>query len=373
MPEPRGVLISVLLVIISKMNIIDSYVTCPLEVSHRILSSRLQTHLYKCYKNFPKDTKIKCIYDATHILDFDEYEQHLEICPSSGNVRCYNTILEPVRNVGIPIQQVCSLQTNTTEDEDWYGNNPSYNPLAASEKKNVIRPAIAMSKTEKKKFREYERQRLLSLEKENNEKSFDKCNSSAQKQIGCDEPLRIPKNIAKAVSYDLNASTSSVISRLKDISINSNNDIPDSENSCKLNLNSSKTNADIKTISPQNNNSQLKQKEDIPNVKKDTCASSQNMKMKDDTLGPINSKTSVNTLKENLETHNIKQKPNKYYTSESQNGIELGVQRGILHGEPKKVSTGRGFILAYQRSGSDVTKGSNRKAGSTLDRNCDKN
>lgn len=335
--------------------------------------------MYKCCKNYPTRGKVKCEFDVTHIVDIDEYEHHLRTCPSSGYLQSYDTILEPERHVGISIEEVCSLQTNVTEEEDWFGNNPTYNPLAASEKKNVIRQAIAMSKTEKTKFREYERQRLLSLEKETNEKSFNR-QDFAQKQIGCDEPLRVPKNIAKAVSCDVSASAKGLISRLKDVSIDSNNDISDSGNSCKLNLNYSKTdvqeatlpnslNNNMKTISSQNN-SQFKQKENTQNVKKDN-AMSESMKMKDDNLGPINSKTRVNTLEKNLETNNIKQKSSKYSTSKSQNEIQLGARRGTLHGEPKKVSTGRGFILACQRSDFNTTKKLNRKAGSTLDHNFD--
>lgn len=334
------------------MNDIPVYVTCPLDVSHRILRNRLQTHLYKCYKNYPKNTKIKCIYNVTHIFDIDEYEQHLAVCPNSGTIQCYNTLLGPDHNVGIAIQDVCNLETNVTEDmEDWFGNNPTYNPLSASEKKIVIRPAIAMSKSEKKKFREYERQRLLSLEKEINEKSINK-QGSAQREIGYDEPLRIPKNIAKAVSCDVSTSTIDLTSRLKDISIDSNNGAPDSENSRKLNISTNTSNNKITTISHQNNNSQPKQTKNMQNVKKDTCTLSQNMKMKDKNLKPTNLKTCVNTL-------------------ENRNGIELGVQRGILHGEPKKVSTGRGFILACQSSRSNI-KRSNSKASSTSDHDCDK-
>ena len=56
------------------MNTIDAYITCPYDKSHRIRKSRMQVHIMKCARNYPKDFKSVCIFDSSHRIDPQEYE-----------------------------------------------------------------------------------------------------------------------------------------------------------------------------------------------------------------------------------------------------------------------------------------------------------
>ncbi|XP_034177028.2 uncharacterized protein LOC117602753 isoform X1 [Osmia lignaria lignaria] len=325
---------------IGEMNGIESYVTCPFNESHRILRARFQMHLVKCSKNYPKHMKEVCPFDATHRLVPEEFEHHLTVCPSSGNVQCYQNILGLEQNVGtVSIQQACDLQTTVDDVEDWSGNNPSYNPFTASEKKNVLRIPIAMSKSEKKKFKLYERQRLSSLENNINKNRNDTCVFELKKER--EGPLRTPKHAPAAVFHDASTSTNNIVLQLKNISIDKNNETSVNKNSTLNNDDSGKDNKintsintlvnDIGSITNQKNSFQFERKENM-SIKK-TCTNA--------------------TEKKDLKANNILPKLIKHYTFEQQ---RLNVQNGILYGEPKKVSTGRGFILACKRSNPNTSK-----------------
>lgn len=75
------------------------------------------------------------------------------MCPSRANVICEQYVLgQDEQDIGIiSLEDACNVQPNIS-NEDWSGNNPTYNPVKQTEDKNIIRLPIAMSKSEKKNF-----------------------------------------------------------------------------------------------------------------------------------------------------------------------------------------------------------------------------
>lgn len=151
------------------------------------------------------------------------------MCPSRANVICEQYVLgQDEQDIGIiSLEDACNVQPNIS-NEDWSGNNPTYNPVKQTEDKNIIRLPIAMSKSEKKEFRQFERDRILFLENNNNISNNDSKISIIKQKTDFDEPLKAPKQLPKAIlcNQDL---TNYLISKLNKVSI----DIDNSYNSSR--------------------------------------------------------------------------------------------------------------------------------------------
>lgn len=145
------------------------------------------------------------------------------MCPSRANVICEQYVLgQNEQDVGIiSLEDACNVQPNIS-NEDWSGNNPTYNPVKQTEDKNIIRLPIAMSKSEKKEFRQLERDRMLFLENNNNISNDDSKISIIKQKTDFDEPLKVPKQLPKAIlcNQDL---TNYLISKLNKVSIDIDN------------------------------------------------------------------------------------------------------------------------------------------------------
>lgn len=151
------------------------------------------------------------------------------MCPSRANVICEQYVLgQDEQDIGIiSLEDACNVQPNIS-NEDWSGNNPTYNPVKQTEDKNIIRLPIAMSKSEKKEFRQFERDRILFLENNNNISNNNSKISIIKQKTDFDEPLKAPKQLPKAIlcNQDL---TNYLISKLNKVSI----DIDNSYNSSR--------------------------------------------------------------------------------------------------------------------------------------------
>lgn len=373
----------------------EVYITCPYNKCHRIRKSRFQIHITKCAKNYPKNYKVICKYDRSHLLDPQEYEHHLLVCPTSGDVKSKEITLESNEDVQtVPIQSVSSMKTHTTA-EDWSGNSQPYNPLAATENRDVIRGVIAMSKSKKKQFKQYERERMSLLQKTSSNASSNTSNntSTTRKKVDIEQPLQPPKQLSKAMLCDGNFAsnlisklgklkieesdgkkeTKSNSSKREDVSIISNNSnkIADCEKNCLKN-NTIDTSIDIGiTSSTINNSFSQKEKENISNeennavtlfknifeVNKDVSDIESDSKMNAISQGN-NSETQGNDKKDNIKRNNSQPKLSKQGNSNSQNIISCNTKMAAkLYGEAKKISTGRGFTRIYQYLNSNMKMG----------------
>ncbi|XP_015439738.1 PREDICTED: uncharacterized protein LOC107194608 [Dufourea novaeangliae] len=318
------------------------YTICPFDKSHHIIDGRIQTHLVKCRKNYPKDAKVMCPFDTVHMIDPEEYEHHLSICPTSGNVRCYENSFEPEISKGtVSLKDACNQQTNTLDDEDWCGSNPTYNPLVASETKNVVRTAVGLSKAKKKQFKHSERDRIAKLEKNQSKTSIHK-NSFVQKQPDLEAPLRVPKKAAKAMSYNQNLNKvhnksyiDNLVSKLKEVSLENNNNT--------LQKGSQESSAN-NTFDEKSNGTLQNGKK---NASKEIKVIHNNIKAEKKPLEP---KIQNNTLHQTL--------------GKGKN-IRVNSKIAATFGEARKVSTGRGFTIAYQQIKSEISN--NQESGNFED------
>ncbi|XP_060825820.1 uncharacterized protein LOC132912432 [Bombus pascuorum] len=367
------------------MDEVEVYITCPYNKCHRIRKSRFQIHITKCARNYPKGYKVYCKYDRTHLLDPEEYEHHLLICPSSGDAKSKEITLEPKEDVPrTPVENVPSTRASTTA-EDWSGNNETYNPLAATENRGVIRGAIAMSKSRKKEFKQHERERMCFIQ---NTSSNDNSNSrndtsTARKKLDIEQPLQPPKQLSKAMLCDENFATN-LISKLSKLRIeesngnkgtksnsstvedvfnisNNSDKIADSEKDRSEN-NPIDTSIDIGITSTINNSFSRKEKENILSeennadalfkntfeVNKDVSDIESDCKMNVISQGN-NSETQGNDKNDTIKKNNSQSKLSKQGNCNSQNILSCNTKRAAkLYGEAKKISTGRGFTRIYQ-------------------------
>ncbi|XP_076758164.1 uncharacterized protein LOC143427682 [Xylocopa sonorina] len=363
------------------MNSLEAYITCPFNKSHRIVAARFQYHLAKCRKNYPKDMKVVCIFDATHMLDAHEIEHHLSICPSSGNIKCYENSFETERQLGtISLDEACNLESKTIT-EDWSGSCTSYNPILESENKNVLRMKIGLSKAKKKQFKQNERDRISTLEKENSNNSNV---GITEKIIDFDTPLRTPKNVSKAVSYIENNSTDTVTSALNNISMNEASNPLEKRNISTLNSNSPKkvssqksssrdrtinmSNASLtsKDTSDQEEEKNVCFKENIPiaiNCSIPT-AGIKDSKVKDEFESiaceggspKMQGHCKESKIQKDRDQSNLK----KGCSIKTRSGVPLNLQMTEkLYGAVKKISTGRGFTMAHQLLSSSLVQSEN--------------
>lgn len=310
------------------MTYVGPYLRCPFNESHRIIEGRLQKHLFKCRRNYPKNYKVVCPFDATHMLDPYEYEHHLSVCTTSGNMKCYTTTFESEKEVGtIPIEEACSLQTNTLDNEDWFGSTPTYNPLVATANKPIVRTAIGLSKAKKKEFKQRERDRLSALEN-NQDKDNSKQQSTVYKEPEFASPLRPPKKAAKALSCTGgtdNVSISDLISKLKEVTVKNTD-------GCSA---------------LEKNTSQGKE-ENILEEGTSTSANEHNVSNTTEHNVSNTTEHNVSNVRENLtESAANKSQKVRHLTPRS---------AATLRGEVKKISTGRGFTIAYQYLKAEVSR-----------------
>ncbi|XP_076628029.1 uncharacterized protein LOC143345109 [Colletes latitarsis] len=244
------------------MNYFGDYTQCPYDKSHRIIRGRLQTHLVKCAKNYPEGNKLVCIFDASHIVDPQNYENHLKECENSRSIKCYQQSLEPKMKLGtISLESACSMKSteSTMNGENWFENNPTYDPLVASEEKNVVRAGMVKPKAEKKKYKQRERERVAKLVDHNKINN----NITSVKQPELETLLRVPKKVIKALSDSNSLNTianricyNKIISKLEKVSMEENMEnfetkinISELKNNNSLKI--SKENEVEKTIPPQ--------------------------------------------------------------------------------------------------------------------------
>ncbi|XP_017883067.1 gametocyte-specific factor 1 homolog [Ceratina calcarata] len=141
-------------------------VSCPYDSTHKIKESVLPYHLIRCRRNQINLRKVICPYNVWHVIDEKEIEEHVACCPSSGTIKNLEYCYRPLYELG-----TVSLETTknlpVAKMEDWKEENvPQYDPWKVTESRDVIRCLIGGTRSQKKKFREYEQKRWSNLSDE---------------------------------------------------------------------------------------------------------------------------------------------------------------------------------------------------------------
>nr|XP_031831503.1 uncharacterized protein LOC116426551 isoform X1 [Nomia melanderi] len=322
-----------------KMSFFGPYTICPFDKYHRIIDGRLQKHIFKCSKNYPNQ-RATCPFNANHRLKPEEYEHHLSVCPTNGNVICYQMSLESEKEIGtVSLQSACSMETNVCYGEDWSGdNNVTYDPLTASETKNVFRPVIGLSKAKKKQYKNYERERIAKIEKHNTNGSIDS-KSFIKKESESESPLRVPKNASKAMyfrdeSTDDKISFEDLISKLKETKVEDDSNIKPE-----------------KYVSTANNTS----------LRRDSTGNTTNNNITNNDVKIAEKQKVKKEIKETKETNKETNKETKanislYEYLYNKRIIQVNPKMSATFREAKKISTGRGFNIVYQQIKSEVSQ-----------------
>ncbi|XP_058451027.1 gametocyte-specific factor 1 homolog [Malaya genurostris] len=151
----------------------EDIVECPYNRAHQIMSFRMQTHLYKCRKNH-KDLKyVKCPFNETHDMPQQELKYHSSICPDRESFDRYKycistsaaTFAPEIGGDAQPVTEQALYSGFDAGDESWDGDCKvrAYNPTAYARRSNVIRRCNGMAPSERKAFKEAERQRLQEM------------------------------------------------------------------------------------------------------------------------------------------------------------------------------------------------------------------
>lgn len=326
------------------MPFIGPYSRCPFDESHTIIDGRLQKHLVKCSKNYPKDTMLHCFYNATHMLTPEQYMHHLANCPSSGNVQCFQTIIGDAQPVGtVPIEELCKVPTEPICDEDWSGNNATYDPIAASADKNVIRSAVGLSKSKKTQFKLNERERIAKIEKKENNTLV---NKSFTKKPVLELPLREPKNAAKGIPFDETSDTDieHLLVKLKKVDLKKDSTLLPK-------------NVSIKNNSSSGENSEENAANNIPSENSSLSGGMETISKKKLNMTRNDVKSYEKPQETDAKNNSIHQHLNKERKKHINSEISVD--------EVRKISTGRGFTIAFQKIQRNICPG--KTANTSLD------
>ncbi|XP_011305662.1 uncharacterized protein [Fopius arisanus] len=170
----------------------DPLVLCPFDNSHQIRLSRKQFHIVRCKKNHQLTDKEICPYNATHIVDKINFQDHLATCMDAREIQSFLYKTDDTQLTGIiPIEQINQVNP-TTGEEDWDNDvyHQTYDPMKNCEDKPLVRTLIGASKAKRREFRMKERERMAKLVEEKVPKPVE-VESFKQK---FNEPLRPPKN-----------------------------------------------------------------------------------------------------------------------------------------------------------------------------------
>ncbi|XP_015113122.1 gametocyte-specific factor 1 homolog [Diachasma alloeum] len=184
----------------------DPMVTCPLDKSHHILKSRLIFHLVRCKKNHDLSGKATCVFNSTHIVDKDELKIHHLTCLDRREMQEFRYESDEADQKQwegiITLQDVVKVhEESSTYGESW-DDDPvvgTYDPYKANENKDVLNTLMVASKSEKKAWRKYQRQKMAQFESS----QYSEVNTPKEVQTKASlEPLRSPKAVTSISMQD---------------------------------------------------------------------------------------------------------------------------------------------------------------------------
>ncbi|XP_058062253.1 gametocyte-specific factor 1 homolog [Anopheles bellator] len=141
---------------------------CPYNRAHQITEERMQRHLIKCKKQYPKVKMLLCPFNSTHYLEAAEYMAHLRLCRDRSLVETFRYVVEPSGNSGQSVQRAKAPSPTPLcpDEENWDDMAaPAYNPTKYCIENKIIRKAFHLTPSEKRDFYEQERIRHKELEK----------------------------------------------------------------------------------------------------------------------------------------------------------------------------------------------------------------
>lgn len=302
-------------------------------------------------------------------------KDHVAECPSSGHIRSQYISFESEEDgTFLPKDTDKSECIIKTEEEcTSSGEKFRYDPMAATEDRDILRIPIGLTKSQKKQFRQYERARLEALRK--NKDTNDALQENiARKKTDPEEPLQAPKQPSKAILCD--KEFNELVSKLDKINMKDNSNSSKQENifvtnnsykvaefegnSLTNNISENSFNKnDEKNVSNEEDNAAMLTK-DFFEVKQNILDTKNDFKMNAYVSQGITSKAQNDNIQEN----NFQPNLNKENSSKSQNVIGsnprmatkfYGEAKGLnpkmtpkYYGEAKKITTGRGFTRVYQ-------------------------
>ncbi|XP_071745769.1 uncharacterized protein [Lepeophtheirus salmonis] len=169
----------------SWMDEATNLVKCPYQPSHKILPERFALHLIRCRKSILADKTSPfykaaldvniCQFDTTHHIrgGIEKLHEHIKECPTALALQ------KPVKKVEVPewkkVRTSVNIQkTNVEEDWDTEENIGTYNPVnKLLANPNMILNPQGLTKSERKIFRQNQREYCSLNSKEKDKAGFD--------------------------------------------------------------------------------------------------------------------------------------------------------------------------------------------------------
>ena len=304
-------------------------------------------------------------------------------CPSSGHIRSQFISFDSEENVRTSSTENTSNVSEciTKTEEEWPRSEQTfrYDPMAATENRDILRIPIGLTKSQKKRFRQYERDRLAALSKNKDTNNAFQENI-ATKKTDPEEPLQVPKQPSKAILCDkefndlvskldkINMKDNSNSSKQENIFVMDNSYIPKfEENSLKNNTIDTNNISFISgNILNQNDKKNVSKEDNVSMLTKDLFEVKQNIsdRKNDFKMNAYVSQGSTSKAQNDDIPKNLQPNLDGGNSSKSQNIIASNPRMATkfyeepkwsnakmtpkFYGEAKKITTGRGFTRVYQ-------------------------
>ncbi|KAK2580174.1 hypothetical protein KPH14_012443 [Odynerus spinipes] len=177
--------------------------SCPYEETHRIAKSVMAKHLLKCEKSHPTVKLERCPYNILHRIKPLEFQHHLATCENRANAASFLYRTEPPRAVeSITVQEVNSIEgLPCTENWDAEpGPVESYDPTKHVMNNNIVYSIMCASKSEKRIFKQKERERHSAFANDTNTSSQKIQAPKLKDEL--EKPLRLPRHLPQALTQD---------------------------------------------------------------------------------------------------------------------------------------------------------------------------
>jgi len=213
------------------MPFVEKKLTCPYDRNHQILPERMQRHLMLCKRQHPHVNLRICPWNSTHHVTQDKYERHTEICRDRKIVENSDVVVHAYHNHPGGVGGASSVASRplgpppppparaaaaaaavaNPDEEDWEAEMEGvvpYDPTKNAMSKLVWRtPQTLMTKSERRRFREEEKQRWHSLIAEGADKETGEDKQVVPEEGGAKPSLRRPVSVGPMANQTPSAVT----------------------------------------------------------------------------------------------------------------------------------------------------------------------